>query len=516
MPAGPEPAPRTLGNPGTLGTPSSRIRAVNEKPLNRSGAYVLYWMTAARRLGWNFGLQRAVDFSIRLKKPLIILEALRSDYPHANDRLHRFIIDGMADNRRRAARSRALYYPYVEPALGRGKGLLEALAEDAVVVVTDWYPAYFLPRMIRAAGRKLDVALEAIDSNGIIPLGAHGRAFTAARFYRSFVQKSLLAHLTVPEADPLRRLKAAPTLRALPPAIVRRWPVASTRLLDGDPKALAALPIDHGIPPSVLKGGTQAGRRLLRAFIQKKLPRYATDRNSPDQDATSGLSPYLHFGHLSAHEIFAAVMTRERWTTRKLNAAHRGAREGWWGVSASTEQFLDQLVVWRELAFNACEYVPDHASYDSLPDWARGTIAAHRSDPRPHRYSLARLEAAATSDPIWNAAQRELASTGWFHGYMRMLWGKKIFEWSSSGRQALERMQSLMDRYALDGRDPNSYAGYAWVLGRYDRPWPERPVFGTLRYMTSESARRKLRLTRYLERYGEPGDAPPPKKNRRR
>jgi deoxyribodipyrimidine photo-lyase len=487
--------------------PESRIRAVNARPLNPSASFVLYWMTAARRLGWNFALQRAVDFAIEQKKPLVILEALRADYPHANDRLHRFIIDGMADNRRRAARRRALYYPYVEPTLGSGKGLLEALAQDAVVVVTDWYPAYFLPRMIRAAGKKLAVALEAIDSNGIIPLAAHGRAFTAARFYRSFVQKSLLMHLTVPEADPLRRLKAAPTLRALPKAIARRWPVAPARLLDGDPKALAALPIDHAIPPSTLKGGTQAGRRVLRTFIQKKLPRYATDRNSPDNDATSGLSPYLHFGHLASHEIFAAVMTRERWTTRKLQTAptrRSGAREGWWDVSPSAEQFLDQLVVWRELAFNACEYVPDHASYDSLPDWARGTIAAHRSDPRPHRYSLARLEAARTADPIWNAAQRELASTGWFHGYMRMLWGKKIFEWSSSGQQALERMQSLMDRYALDGRDPNSYAGYAWVLGRYDRAWPERPVFGTLRYMTSESARRKLRLTRYLERYGDP------------
>lgn len=503
------------GEPRTTGTPGTRLRRVNDKPLNPDASYVLYWMTAARRLGWNFGLQRAVDHAVRLKKPLVILEALRADYPHANDRLHRFIIDGMADNRRRAARSRALYHPYIEPTPGSGKGLLEALAANAVVVVTDWYPAYFLPRMIRAAGKKLDVALEAIDSNGIVPLAAHGRAFTAARFYRAFVQKSLLEHLAVPEANPLRRLATVPRLRALPRAIARQWPAAPARLLDGDPKALAALPIDHSIPPSTLKGGTHAGKRVLRAFIDKKLPRYATDRNSPDQDATSGLSPYLHFGHLSAHEIFAAVMTRERWTTRKLHPERRGSREGWWGVSPSAEQFLDQLVVWRELAFNACEYVPDHSSYDSLPDWARGTIAAHRSDPRPHRYSLARLEAARTADPIWNAAQRELASTGWFHGYMRMLWGKKIFEWSASGRQALERMQSLMDRYALDGRDPNSYAGYAWVLGRYDRPWPERPVFGTLRYMTSESARRKLRLTRYLERYGDPTEAPPVNEGRR-
>jgi deoxyribodipyrimidine photo-lyase len=502
--------------PGTVSIPETRLRTINDRPLNRSGSYILYWMTAARRLGWNFGLQRAVDYAVELKKRLIILEALRSDYPHANDRLHRFILDGMADNRVRARRSRALYYPYVESALGDGKGLLEALAADAVIVVTDWYPAYFLPRMIRAAGRKLPITLEAVDSNGIIPLAAHGRAFTAARFYRSFVQKSLVTHLTVPEADPLKRLRSVPRRRALPTSITRRWPVTTERLLSRNPKALAALPIDHSIPPSSMRGGTTSGRRVLRTFIEKKLARYASDRNQPDHHATSGLSPYLHFGHLSAYEVFAAVMTAERWTTRKLQSANRGARDGWWGVSSSADAFLDQLVVWRELAFNACEYVPDHASYDSLPDWARGTIAAHRSDPRPRRYSLAKLEAAETADPIWNAAQRELASTGWFHGYMRMLWGKKIFEWSSSGRQALERMQSLMDRYALDGRDPNSYAGYAWVLGRYDRPFPERPVFGTLRYMTSESARRKLRLTRYLERYGDHADRTPSRSQRKK
>jgi deoxyribodipyrimidine photo-lyase len=495
--------------------PETRVRAVNDGPVNADGAHVVYWMTSARRVTWNFALQRAVEYANQFKKPLIIFEALRVDYPHANDRLHRFMLDGMADNLRRAARSRAIYYPYVEPARDRAKGLLEALAKDACIVVTDWYPVYFLPRMIRAAGKKLDVKLEAIDGNGIIPLASHGRAFTAARFYRSFVQKSLLTHLTpVPIADPLRALRPSRGKRSLPRTIAKRWPPATTRVLTGT-KTLAALPIDHSIPPATIRGGATAGRRVLRTFIDSKLPRYDADRNHPDQDATSGLSPYLHFGHLSAHEIFAAVMTHERWTSRRLQPSHAGAREGWWGVSPAADAFLDQLVVWRELAFNACEYVPDATSYDSLPDWARGTIAAHQADPRPHRYSLARLEAAQTSDPIWNAAQRELASTGWFHGYMRMLWGKKIFEWSASGRQALERMQSLMDRYALDGRDPNSYAGYAWVLGRYDRPWPERPVFGTLRYMTSESARRKLRLTRYLERYGDPGDpggAAPPKR----
>jgi deoxyribodipyrimidine photo-lyase len=226
------------------------------------------------------------------------------------------------------------------------------------------------------------------------------------------------------------------------------------------------------------------------------------DHNHPDLDASSRLSPYLHFGHLSAHQVFAALATRERWTTRKLGGAAGGVREGWWGMSPSAANFIDQLVVWRELAFNTCEYVADYDTYASLPAWARRTLDQHADDPRPDLYTLEQLERANTSDPVWNAVQRQLVREGWFNGYLRMLWGKKILEWTAAPAEALARMETLMNRYSLDGRDPNSWAGYAWVLGRYDRPWPERPVFGTVRYMTSASARRKLKMKRFLERFG--------------
>ena len=199
--------------------PATRVRVMNQGPVNPLGRCVVYWMTSARRLGWNFGLQRAVDYAVGLRKPLVILEALRSDYPGANDRLHSFIVDGMAVNRRRAAKSRATYYPYVEPSRGHGRKLLATLAADACVVVTDWYPAFFLPRMIEAAARqvrRLNVRLEAVDSNGLIPLAVHGRAFTAARFYRAFVQRVLREHVKdVPEQDPLARLRQRTQARLL-------------------------------------------------------------------------------------------------------------------------------------------------------------------------------------------------------------------------------------------------------------------------------------------------------------
>jgi deoxyribodipyrimidine photo-lyase len=483
--------------------PASRIRALNNRPLNPSGDFVVYWMVATRRTRYNFGLQRAIEIAIQCARPLVILEALRCDYPWANDRLHQFILEGMADNTMDAARSGALYYPYVEPSRGRGRGLLRSMSSTACAVVTDWYPTFFLPDMLAAAAKQSEVALEAVDSNGLIPLSAARKYYPAARFYRAFMQRTLREHLRdFPIERPLTLLKGLPKLKNVPARIGRRWPAASARLLRGGSTALASLPIDHSVEIVEQRGGQRAAATRLKQFLSRDLARYADDHNHPDLDATSRLSPYLHFGHISAHEVFARLMSHERWTTRKLGARGGGAREGWWGVSPAAEAFLDQLVVWRELSFNGCEYLTDYNSYASLPDWARRTLEAHSSDRRPHRYSTRQVERAETGDEVWNATQRQLLTEGWFHGYLRMLWGKKILEWSKSPADALKRMESLMNRYSLDGRDPNSYAGYAWVLGRYDRPWPERPIFGTVRSMTSASAKRKLKMKRFLAEYG--------------
>jgi deoxyribodipyrimidine photo-lyase len=483
--------------------PQSRIRVINTRPLNANGDFVLYWMTMARRTRSNYGLERAVRCAKELKKPLLVLEALRCDYPDASDRFHQFLLDGMRDNAAAMRRGRALYYPYVEPAPGAGRGLLQELSARACVVVTDYYPAYFLPRMLKAAAAQSGVRLEAVDSNGLLPLAAaDGRAFPVARSYRAFVQRELPAHLAeLPEDSPLSLLGRGPRLASVPTSVLERWPAATPTLLRGG-SALSGLPIDHTVPPVATPGGPAAAARQLKSFVTHGLGRYNDERNHPDADATSHLSPYLHFGHISAHEVFHALMNKERWTTRRLGRRAGGKRDGWWGVSPGAEAFLDQLAVWRELAFNSCENVPRFDEYDSLPDWARQTLGKHQRDKRPHQYDQPTLEAAETHDDVWNAAQRQMVRDGWFHGYMRMLWGKKILEWSPSPEAALTRMQSIMNRYALDGRDPNSYAGYAWVLGRYDRPWPERPIFGTVRYMTSASARRKLKLREYLERYG--------------
>ncbi len=475
--------------------PDDRIRPLTEATPDSSGRYVLYWMIAQRRLRHSFALQRAAEHARALGKPLLVFEALRVDYEHASARIHQFVIDGMQDNATTCADRGVRYHAYVEPAEGAAKGLLAALSKHACVVVTDDHPVFHFPRMVEAAQRRIDVAFEAVDGNGLLPFRSTDKAFATAYALRRHLQKTLPEHLArLPAMDPLRGLGDLGQA-SIPRDVLQRWTSAS-RISD--------LPIDHEVPPTDLVGGPSAGRRRLRTFLAERLDRYAEERNDVDKPSTSGLSPYLHFGHVGAHEVFAALVKQEGWTLDHLAPWAKGARQGWWGMSDGAEGFLDQFVTWRELGVNTCVHRPeDYASLGSLPAWAQHTLAKHAADERPHRYDLAALEAAESHDEIWNAAQRELVRTGRMHNYLRMLWGKKILEWTGSADEALAVMIHLNDKYALDGRDPNSYAGILWCLGRHDRAWgPERPIFGTVRYMSSDSTRRKLKLKGYLERFG--------------
>jgi len=483
----------------------SRILRVNDAAVRTGGGFVLYWMIASRRTRHNFALDRACDWAGKLDKPILVLEPLRAGYRWASDRLHRFVIDGMADNAVSCREAGVTYFPYVEPQDGAGRGLLAALAESAAVVVTDHYPAFFLPRMVRAAAEKLDVLLEAVDSNGLLPVRQAERAYPTAHQFRRYLHRALPERLSdAPASEPLTSCGLPSAV--IPPGVLARWPVADLDALGRD-RGMAALPIDHSVPPvRGVAGGADAARRVLGRFLDEHLRRYAEARNDPSADATSRLSPYLHFGHLSAHEVVSAVLERQGWSPARVNEQARGKRAGWWGVSESAEGFLDELVTWRELGFNnaACDARWDR--FDGLPDWARRTLAEHERDPRPYLYDLEVFQRAATHDALWNAAQRQLVTEGRIHGYLRMLWGKKILEWSESPRAAFDIMVELNNRYALDGRDPNSYSGISWVLGRYDRAWgPERPVLGKVRYMSSENTARKLDVRGYLERYGGAG-----------
>jgi deoxyribodipyrimidine photo-lyase len=460
-------------------------------------------MTSFRRTEWNFSLQRAVEWSRELNKPLLVFEALRCGHRWASDRLHAFVLQGMADNAARLAKTPVGYYPYVEPEEGRGKGLLAALAGRACVVVGDDFPCFFLPRMQFAAAGQMSTRFELVDSNGLMPLHATSKIFLRAFDFRRYLQKQLRPHLEeFPASDPLRRA-GLPPLSGPPDDVLRQWPAAQPAKVLKDSQRFCRIPIDHSVIETATRGGPVAARQTLRKFLDQRIDRYEDRRNQPQEQVTSGLSPYLHFGHISAHQAFHETMQRDGWALDDIAGHATGSAKEWWGANPAVESFLDELITWREVGYNMCAHRADYDQYGSLPDWAQATLARHARDPRPHVYQLEQFEAAETHDDLWNAAQRQLVREGRIHNYLRMLWGKKILHWSASPQDALETMIELNNKYALDGRNPNSYSGIFWVLGRYDRAWgPERPIFGKIRYMTSENTARKVNVKQYLQQYG--------------
>ncbi len=482
--------------------PPDRVRVANDGRVAGDGQYVLYWMGAYRRTGWNFALDRAVDWARRLERPLLIAETLRAGCRWASRRHHEYVLQGMADNATACREAGVGYYPFLAPSPPAEIEFVSELAKAAAVVIGDDYPIRESTDTLASVASKAAARMEAIDSNGLLPVRLSKRVFTTARSFRQFLQRELPDQLpAMPLARPLAGFRF-PQLAPLPGPVGRRWPAASEAIPSGGTAAASGLLIDEQVAPVARRGGTCAARERLRRFVQRTLPRYAEERNRPEAEATSGLSPDLHFGHLSVHEIFHSVAAAQDWSPGRLAERPTGTREEWWGMSVAAEAFLDELITWRELGFNCCVQREDYDRYESLPDWARKTLAEHAADPRPDLYSPEQLERAETHDPLWNAAQRQLVREGRIHNYLRMLWGKKILEWSASPEAALEAMIELNNKYALDGQDPNSYSGIFWVLGRYDRPWgPIRPIFGTVRYMSSANTMRKVPVKGYLRTY---------------
>ena len=485
-----------------LYVPEVRIRSATEVALRPEGEFVLYWMTAFRRLHSNFALQRAIELAVELNKPLLVLEGLRIGYRWACDRFHRFILDGMLDNQKIAENLPITYRAYVEPTKGDGSGLVESLSKLACVTVTDDYPCFFHPKLYGSIVKRWPCAVELVDSNGILPMRGTDRVFTVAHSYRRFMQKEIVAQAPLfPSMDPWAGIEL-PKLNGLPEQIASRWRFMDRTSLES--LELSKFQIDHAIKPTGERGGAIAGQKRLSEFKDRKLSDYDRARNEPDEHGSSSLSAHLHFGHVSAHEVFNAIVsTQEPWTWERVSKPN-GKMNGFWNLGSNAEAFMDQLMTWREIGFNMCALAPNYDRYESLPSWAQKTLADHAKDTRPYVYSLEEFEQARTHDALWNAAQRQLVNEGRIHNYLRMLWGKKILHWSESPQSALETMIELNNKYAMDGRDPNSYSGIFWVLGRYDRAWgPEREIFGKIRYMTSESTRSKFSVKGYLGRYGE-------------
>ncbi len=453
--------------------PPARITRLNDRPERSGSGYVLYWIEMYHRAEQNWALTAAIQAANRLGLPLIVYHGLGFTYPHANDRIHRFILEGVAELRERFATRGIRYHFYLRRHAEDPNDVLYRVARRATLIVTDDFPAFIIPEQTKRVASKVDVAMFVVDSNGIVPMAAIPVEQYGAYTLRPKIRRLLSEHLkSVPEPAPKRD------------SLGIALDIPETKVtLEDIGSLVAGCAIDHGVPPSpVYRGGYQEARARLDRFIAGPLKTYGMARNQPGEESTSRLSAYLHFGQIAAQEIALAV--------RDVTSVSPTDRDA----------YLEELIVRRELAYNFCRYNANQHSLAALPAWAQDTLQAHRSDPRPHLYTPEELEGARTHDYLWNAIQAELLTTGAMFGYYRMYWGKKIIEWSATPAEAQQTMIRLHDKYALDGRDPNTYSNILWCFGKHDRPWFERPVFGTVRFMSLAGMEAKTNVSAYVDR----------------
>lgn len=481
---------------------SKRVFRKNEKEANTQGKYVLYWMQINRRMEHNYALEYAVAWANKLDLPLLVYEGLRVDYPWASDRIHQFILQGMKEHLQYAHTHDINYLAYAEKTKGEGRGLVKRLCEQAAVLISDEFPVFIIPEHNRAVASKVEIPFFTVDANGVLPMAVSEKDPYSAFIFRKTVQKYFReAFESAPKAEPLRDLKMRKKVDLGP--IITHYGINEDWRNDIS-SFVSSLDIDHQVEPLPVAGTREEALRRLDVFLDRKLNRYEDERNHPDTNASSGLSPWLHFGKISSHEIVSKALAQQpkTWSFNDISSSG-GKNRGYFKGYGYIESFLDELITWREVGYHFAFHRPDYAEYTSLPKWALATLEEHKSDPRPKIYSLEELELSKTDDALWNAAQNQLRRDGIIHNYLRMLWGKKVLEWTPDAETALAYLIELNNKYAIDGRNPNSYSGIFWIFGRFDRAWgPERPIYGKVRYMTSESTRRKLKLDRYLAEFG--------------
>jgi deoxyribodipyrimidine photo-lyase len=420
-------------------------------------------MQAAQRAEYNHALEYAIDKANELNVPVVAAFGLTADFPEANARHYQFMLEGLREVERELARRTVRLVVRAEPP----PQCVSRLAADACLVVVDAGHLRVQRQWRSGVAQTIPCRLEEVETDLIVPVeeAAEAENFSAGTF-RPRISRRLDAYL-------VKLRKGKPHIGSL------GLKLDSLDLSDIG-RVIRKLKIDTSVGPVAgFQGGAREAKRRLSAFIRERLDDYAEKRNDPNLDATSNLSPYLHFGQISP--LYIALKVRQSA-----------------GVGAGA--FLEEMIVRRELSSNFVRYNPRYDDFESLPPWAQRTLGFHARDKREYVYSGEEFETARTHDPYWNAAQKQMLLTGKMHGYMRMYWGKKILEWSRSPREGFEIALRLNNKYELDGRDPNGFAGVAWCFGKHDRAWGERPVFGKVRYMNAAGLRRKFDADAYVDK----------------
>jgi deoxyribodipyrimidine photo-lyase len=441
---------------------NERVRTLNSKSIRR-GRYVLYWMQASVRAEYNHALECAIREANELNQPLLAFFGITETFPEANERHYYFMLEGLRETQV-ALRERGIQLVIWKrsPEVG-----VAELAKDASLVVVDGGYLRIQREWRDSAAERIGCSLVQVESDAVVPVGeASPKEEYSAATFRPKINRKLDYYLlpleeTSPQVDSLG------------------LDIESFDVSDVE-EAISRLDVDRSVPRVTgFHGGAQAAKRGLEEFLREKLDLYPELRNDPTQDYLSGMSPYLHFGQISP--LYIALRVRDT-------------------DSPGKDAYLEELMVRRELSLNFVHYNDHYDSLQGLPDWVRKTLREHEADPREYVYGLEDFEGAATHDPYWNAAQKEMAYGGKMHGYMRMYWGKKILEWTKNPEDALRIALYLNNKYELDGRDPNGFTGVAWCLGKHDRPWGERPVFGKVRYMSAKGLRRKFDADAYVRK----------------
>ncbi len=456
--------------------PEARVQRLNEAPARRDADRVVYWMQQAQRAEDNHALEFAVQCANDLELPLLVVFGLTDAYPEANLRHYTFLLEGLRDVAGGLDRRNIGFLVQ----RGAPDAVALAHAERAARLVVDRGYLRHQVQWRRSVAEGAPCRVDQVETDVVVPIEVvSDKAEHAARTIRPKIHAQLDAFLVDLTTTPLERDGTDLADRAATETADRFERLA---VADAEAGELAGrLDIDTSVPAvsALYSGGTTQAKRVLREFLDTKFMGYEAHRNQPQTDYVSHMSKYLHFGHVSP-----------------IYVARRALETG--APQTEKESFLEELIVRRELAVNFVAFTPDYDAWSCLPAWARASLIEHADDPREYVYDEAELVAARTHDPYWNAAMREMVHTGYMHNYMRMYWGKKILEWTADPQHAFERTLRLNNRYFLDGRDPNSYAGVAWCYGIHDRGWTERPIFGKTRYMNANGLRRKADPEAYV------------------